>query len=59
MVQAQNFDEQKFDKLIVGFIGKVLQGKGWKELENLDESLAIRQIHQSFPLSNFCTIWYH
>ena len=26
----QNFDEQNFDKLIVGFIGKALTGKGWK-----------------------------
>ena len=27
MVRAQNFNEQNFDKLIVGFIGKALTGK--------------------------------
>ena len=44
MVHARNFDEQNFDKLIVGFIGKALTGKGWKVgRENFDESLAIRQ----------------
>ena len=27
MVRARNFDEQNFDELIVGFIGKALTGK--------------------------------
>ena len=51
-----NFDEQNFDKLIVGFIGDTLRGK--VSSENFDETLAIHQICQSFPLTNFCAIQY-
>ena len=53
MVRAQNFDEQNFDELIVGFIGNALANR-----ENFDESLAVRQIRQSVPPSNFCAIRY-
>ena len=57
MKYAQNFDEQRsFDKLIVGFIGKTLREKVGRE--NFDESVAICQIHQTFPPSNFCTMKY-
>ena len=54
MEHAQNFDEQNFDKLIVGFIGETLRGKVSRE--NFDESLAIAQICQTFPPSNFSAI---
>ena len=44
------------DELIMGFIGETLEIKVCRE--NFDESLAIHQICQSFPLSNFCAIRY-
>ena len=43
---VRNFDEQKFDELIVAFIGKVLTGK--IERENFDESLAVCQNSSDF-----------
>ena len=45
---------QKFDKLIVDFIGRY---KVCREI--FDESLAVRQIHQTFALyntMNYCTV---
>ena len=35
-------------------------GKSCDECEGYvrSKSTTIRQIHQNFPLSNFCTIWY-
>ena len=45
----RKFDEQNFDELIVAFREKI--GR-----ENFDESLAIRQIRQTFPPSKFCAI---
>ena len=66
---AQKFYRENFDKwgthktliansdeLIVGFMGEALRGKVSRE--NFDKSLAIRQIHQSFPPSNYCTTVY-
>ena len=50
------FDEQNFDKLIVGFKGEALEKNVGRK--NFDESVAIHQNHQSFSSSNFCAIRY-
>ena len=47
-----DFDKEEFDELIVYSIEKQFHR------ETFDEPLAIHQIHQSFPLSNFCAIKY-
>ena len=49
---SESLTSKNFDELIVALIGEVLQGR----LD--DESLAIRQICQTFPPSKFCTIRY-
>ena len=46
---AQKFD---FDEFIMGFIGETLRDKVCKE--NFDKLLAICQVCQNFPPSNFC-----
>ena len=60
---AQKFDRRKtwtnehaqnFDKLIVGFIGKILEKEVGRE--TFDKSVAVCQIHQTFPPSNFYAI---
>ena len=54
MGHALNFDEQHFDKLTVGFIGETsLEEKISRE--KLSKLVAIHQIRQNFPLSDFCT----
>ena len=40
---------------MVNLIGKEVENF---DRENNDELLEIRQIHQYFPLSKFCTTWY-
>ena len=45
------FDKQNFDEFTVVFIGKL--ALGYKD-KLIDKLLAIQQIHQHFPLSNFC-----
>ena len=43
---TQNFDEQNFEELLVGFKGEALREEDWQE--NFDESLTICQIRQKF-----------
>ena len=61
---AQKFDREKlqrmdlpqnFDELTVGFKGETLREEVGRK--NFNKSLAIHQICQSFPPSNFCAIW--
>ena len=58
MVCAQNFDEQNFDELIVRRLRRKSINREKVGRENFVESLAICQICQSFPPSNFCAIRY-
>ena len=56
MNHSQKFDEQNFDKLIVGFKGEALEKNVGRK--NFDESLAIPQNCLSFSPSSFCAIQY-